>query len=295
MCDALEFVLDRLHVVRVDEANIKIVNIYPVIVAHGVAYECNHFTKLLQQGMTPTLTVEWIEDTVLLQRTNTRDLFVFADIISGNADSIISVHTAAIVNLMADYPNWGGKIRSVEDDSIPETMRLDLLRVKALNYQFRIGVVATVIRVTANQLVRQWGQNAQACKDLLGVIDNTVTTNPPHPGNPRALVKMVIDDMAAAGVDHAMLTSAEHMLEKNVQCTSPVYIALAKHVKTGWYYTMFGGTVPSTINLPDGVMTVLLQSREYLLLLGKVANLNRNVHVVHYNTIIKAAAAKAMQ
>lgn len=45
LCGALELVLSRLHVVRVDTANNKLKNIAPVIREHGVEYERSHFTK----------------------------------------------------------------------------------------------------------------------------------------------------------------------------------------------------------------------------------------------------------
>ena len=45
ICGALEFVLERLHVVRVDMANNKLKNIAPVIREHGIEYERSHFIK----------------------------------------------------------------------------------------------------------------------------------------------------------------------------------------------------------------------------------------------------------
>ena len=52
MCEALEFLLDRVHAVRVDTANNKLRAIAPVILEHGVEYERSHFKKKLEQVKT---------------------------------------------------------------------------------------------------------------------------------------------------------------------------------------------------------------------------------------------------
>jgi hypothetical protein len=59
----------------------------------------------------------------------------------------------ALVDLVVDYPHWGGVV-SV-DDGVPETMILDLLRIKALNAHFHADVVSSVMLVTVEQKCKE--------------------------------------------------------------------------------------------------------------------------------------------
>ena len=49
-CDALEFLLDRVNVMRIDAANLRLRLIAPVVQAHGQDYECGKFLEKLGNG-----------------------------------------------------------------------------------------------------------------------------------------------------------------------------------------------------------------------------------------------------
>lgn len=64
------------------------------------------------------------------------------EVISGKPEGYLAALYTGIVDLVAEYPHWGGKQRTKEhEDDIPETMLLDLLRIKALNGHFHTDVV----------------------------------------------------------------------------------------------------------------------------------------------------------
>lgn len=80
--------------------------------------------------------------------------------------------------------------------------------------------------MTAESFLRDHMPLSAKRTDLIRSVNATVLANPPKPTNPRATVKLVIEDMATAGLDASVLDKAKKLFEKNVKRTSPVYAAL---------------------------------------------------------------------
>jgi hypothetical protein len=162
ICKALELVLDRVHKIRVDVANAKLRAIAPVIRQHGVDYEKSHFAKKMANGtITMARTDRWIRHTVeqLLLQGDRAPVELRGGAIPQQLADLPAryegVAHAALVDLVADYPNWGGEKRGkAREDELPETMMLDLLRVKALNVHFHTDVVSAIILTQVDQVIR---------------------------------------------------------------------------------------------------------------------------------------------
>ena len=65
LCKCLEFLLDRVNVMRIDAANTRLRLIAPVIRDHGVDYERGKFQDKLNDGtLTLQRTTDWIQSSI---------------------------------------------------------------------------------------------------------------------------------------------------------------------------------------------------------------------------------------
>lgn len=103
---------------------------------HGIEYERTHFRKKLEAGtVTLQLTTLWLQHVVKLAAEGSHWALRQTDLASSTLAAArqrnISILCAASVDLVVDYPHWGGVTRTrASMDEIPETLALDLLRLK---------------------------------------------------------------------------------------------------------------------------------------------------------------------
>lgn len=151
-----------MHKIRVDTANAKLRAIAPVIRQHGVEYEKSHFARKIASGtVTMVRTNKWIRHAVeqLLQHKDpVVDIRPLKDATHKDLADLPAkyggVLHAALVDLVADYPSWGGEKRPKDrEGELPETMMLDLLRVQALNVHFHTDVVSAIILTQVDQVI----------------------------------------------------------------------------------------------------------------------------------------------
>mmetsp|Transcript_6055 Transcript_6055/g.14576 ORF Transcript_6055/g.14576 Transcript_6055/m.14576 type:complete len:1063 (-) Transcript_6055:927-4115(-) len=289
-CEALEMVLDRVHAIRVDTANNKLRAIAPVIREHGVEYEKSHFVKKLDKGTIGLdRTRQWIKHTVAELQTARDARVSVQDLAKGRPEDFEVVLYVAMVNLIADYPNWGGVLRGKSDeDLVPETMMLDLLRIKALNMHFHTDVVSSVILVTTELQCREEISDATVRADIFRQVQDIVVNNPPKPNSPRVTIKLVMAALAKA-MDKPTLDACQTMLEKNVKRASPVHNAMTKIFKKVWYYLIKDRDAEPPCKVPDCARPLLTEVRKHSASLATVALHNKKVHVTRYNPIIKAS------
>lgn len=291
ICAALELVLDRVHAVRVDTANHKLKAITPVIREHGVDYEKSQFNKKLEKKIIGLeRTRAWISHTVS-ELTRGQDTRVDAsDLIQGKPGDFEAVFYIAIVDLIADYPNWGGTTRErAQKDEIPETMLLDLLRVQALNKHFHANVVSSIILVTVEQKVRELIRDAEVRTKLIEAAQEIVLKNPPKPTAPRHTIKLVMEELNSKMVADQLAT-LQSILEKNVKKNSAVYVPMTKILKRAWYHLTKDKSIPSQCQVPEAAKVLIPEVGRHCLSLAAVAVLNKKVHVERYNEIIAKAA-----
>ena len=69
-----------------------------------------------------------------------------------------------MVNLVAEYPHWGGEKRSkTYADQVPETLLNDLLLIQALNAHFHTDVTCAAILITVDQEVKALMRDCIVC------------------------------------------------------------------------------------------------------------------------------------
>lgn len=289
-CAALELVLDRVHAIRVDTANDKLRAIAPVIREHGVEYEKSHFVKKLDRGaITLDGTKRWIAHTLAELVDNKDERVKVQDLALGRPEDFEAVLYAAYVNLVADYPHWGGVHRGQGDEeAVPETMALDLLRIKALNAHFHTEVLSSVLLVTTEEFFRKHITTPNVRDEAFrGVQDALVASLPkPNKSAPAITLVMEITDKALRPTQRSNLQKA---LEKNVKRSSAVYGATTKIFKRVWYHFVRDGKFDPKCKMPKCAEVLLSEVAKHTKALRTVATHNKKVHVTRYNPIIKAA------
>eukprot|EP00960_Hanusia_phi_P001045 28633-Hanusia_phi.AAC.1 len=142
-CKALEYVLDRLNVMRVDAANSRLRNIAQVIQDHGVEYEMAFMQKKTQSNpgylkRTPEWIREVMEQEVKKRRINPSKL------IQGDANEYQRFHASAVLSLVtASEP--------VTPDNCPETLLLDISRLQKHHLHFHFDTLGAALLAIVSQ------------------------------------------------------------------------------------------------------------------------------------------------
>jgi hypothetical protein len=141
LCKALEFLLARVNLMRIDAANMRLRLIAPVVRDHGVDYERGKFQEKLDRGaITTERTAAWLRAAA-----------------SGSTD-VVKVHSLAMRALVTGET-------PVSPEMLPETLEFDLGRLVGLQAAFGRLVDQCTVLVTASHFVRVLGF-VQDPKDL---------------------------------------------------------------------------------------------------------------------------------
>ena len=217
--------LERVHAVRLDSANNKLRAIAPIIREHGVEYERSHFKKKLEaKNLTMALTEQWITHTVncLIRSKDAR--VSHEKLLGGAREDFEAVLFIAMADLIAEYPHWGGEQRSKEkEDTVPETMQLDLLRIKTLNEHFHANIVSIIILITVDQEVKTHMRDGIVRSQLLKSVSDAVVRTHPKPSNVEQTISAVNEQLIGyiAEADIKIIVS---LLHKHITRNHPVYI-----------------------------------------------------------------------
>ena len=144
-CKALEFLLDRVNMMRIDAANARLRLISPVIKDHGVDYERGKFQDKLKDGtLTLDRTTRWIDaalDSVLATK-----LAELSELLEGKPQAFIGLHSRAMLALIA-------KTDPIKHEVCPETLLFDVHRLCQLQAEYQLVVKRGAMLVTATHLV----------------------------------------------------------------------------------------------------------------------------------------------
>ena len=141
-CNALEFLLNRVNVMRIDAANARLRLNAPIILDHGILYEQGKLQDKITAG---TLTLEktkaWIQTAISRQASVQPD---FKALISNGVESsYMLVHNLAVVNIATD------NTKEVLAENVPETLAFDVHRLKCSQVEFNSLVSASTMLLTA--------------------------------------------------------------------------------------------------------------------------------------------------
>jgi hypothetical protein len=208
-------------------------------------------------------------------------------LIQGNPEEVEAVLYTSVVQLIAHFAHWGL--------SLPETMILDELRLKALSAYFHVDVVSSIILVTTTQKLREFVEDASERKRLVESVRDIVLEKPPKPTAPRHTINLLVDDLGnTLAPEH--LAHVRAILEKNVKKKSAVYASMIKLFRSVWVHILLhpDKDLPASI-VPDCVRFLLPGAKKRLEILSRIVRLNKSVHTHRYNDIIITAAKEAAE
>lgn len=229
VCDCMRFKAHLLYTLRVDMANAKLAAIAPYIALHGIEYARTHVERNLATGrLSLSSTDAWIRH--VMRRTLARkDSRVSLQALDGSAPSadFYALLRIAFVDLVAEYPHWGGVKRTdpVEiDKSLPVTLRLDCLRVRALNAHLHTDVMCAIVIKTLEPFL------AGAVDEMDRVVDMLIQ-RPPLPFEAVEIMGRIGTQLAS----HAALETILAQLKERLVRTSNEYCAMLALFKARWY------------------------------------------------------------
>lgn len=127
VCNALMLILDRVHAVKVYISNADLMRVRPDLLLNGVDYLKTHFKrKLDKQIFDLSNTKLWIYHVVGVSSRQPFELGIKVcpyAIVDGNSDACEDIIHAAVMDLILNGTNWGGKKRGGEEE---EEVRLAL-------------------------------------------------------------------------------------------------------------------------------------------------------------------------
>lgn len=290
ICAALKLIMDRVHCVRVDTANHKLKAIAPVINEHGVSYLRNKFDKkLADQVFTLECTNAWISHAFNQHARGPTPRVHEEDLSKGNAQAFERLLDLAMVDLVAEYPHWGGTTRdAAHEGEIPETMLLDLLRVRALNTHFHADVVSSVILATVEEKLRDLVCDDKTRAGLVKAAQDVVLKNVPNPGKLVRTIDLVMADLRSR-IDDGALAEIKITLLENVKKDSSKYADMVNVFKRAWYDLITIFKLSGQYMVPDAAIAVIVASQARLTEFKKMVMVNRRVHVGTYNKVIAKA------
>jgi hypothetical protein len=149
-CGALEFLLDRTSVLRIDSANARLRLIAPVIEEHGVLYEVGKFDEKINAGsITLDRTTAWLRSALASS--------------PGASTPIPQLHTRAMISLVF-------RPEPLTQDSIPETLALDVRHLAPLQSEVHYITSAATLLIMAARVLGE--DNTQPYATPESIQDN---------------------------------------------------------------------------------------------------------------------------
>ena len=285
----LEFLLGRVNALRVDSANARLRRIVPMIKLHGTEYERGKFCERLSRGaLTLEHTTAWLRGSLLRLSTVRPD--VFAAILRGCPSAFVAAHAAAVMDLIVG----DGAVVSAPPASWPETLRLDARRMRELSAEFRLLVLIAIAVVTVRE---QFDLGPPAAVSEAVAQELTAAPAPASPlpdaGSLEEQVAAVYDRFCS---DAEATRRMRHLLRRRLATpTDPVHSLMRRRMRGVWEAAA-GGRSGDGEPVPLGGLEALLpRVCEAAGRVGRMAAVNRQVHLPHYDSIIAEAAKSISQ
>lgn len=143
-CNALQFILNYVNLIRIDAANTRLKLIAPVIYVHGVEYERAHFQRKIEAGTVDLTSTFSAIKNVIEAEVNAGNVSV-NDLVAGKAPAFAAIHRAMVLAIIT------GEDR-VTYDNVPHTLRLDLSRLQRAQAAYRASCVLTPLPLIFSQV-----------------------------------------------------------------------------------------------------------------------------------------------
>ena len=263
LCNQLEFLLNRVNVMRIDAANARLRNIASVIIEHGLDYEREKFDGKLKEGTFPLeRTTAWIRQAITMPE----------DIVSGSRLAYLTVHTLAVCSLiMSPY--------KLTSDSCPETLLLDMGHLNVLRAKFHSQAMAATLMMTVSTIIRpsEFATHNELLVEILSV-ENL---------NNSKILEDTIQNI------QGLLSLSYFRIEHLRECTEPthrVHTIIHKRLVECWTLDTLPLASTSALGKLFGFIypSIVQSVRKF----KRIVEVNHNVHLPTYSRIIAKEARK---
>jgi len=270
-CNGLEFLMDRVHLLRIDQSNARLRVVSPIIRTHGVSYEREHFDNKLQDGtLTLERTTSWI-DKSLKETIKQRG----ADgILQGRAADYVAAHVDAIFFLLTDPT-------PIQLHTTPETLLFDTHHLQRMQREIRYLTDASTMIVALASTAPRAQQVTKGLVDLL-LPDCIILDLEAE----ETVLKL---DNELLGIeDEATRARARLALFRCIQPSDPVRQIMQLRVHKLIHGMMTNKTEP----VPPTMQPLLPRFHRTVSKINRIVLVNRTVHAPTYNKLLKEAALK---
>ena len=270
-CNGLEFLMDRVHLLRIDQSNARLRIVSPIIQTHGVSYEREHFDNKLQDGtLTLERTTSWI-DKSLKETIKQRG----ADgILQGRAADYVAAHVDAIFFLLTDPT-------PIQLHTTPETLLFDTHHLQRMQREIRYLTDASTMIVALASTAPRAQQVTKGLVDLLLpdciILDLEAEET-----------VLNIDNELLGIEDEATRARARLALFRCIQPSDPVRQIMQLRVHKLIHGMMTNKTEP----VPPTMQPLLPRFHRTVSKINRIVLVNRTVHAPTYNKLLKEAALK---
>lgn len=272
-CAALEFILERVHLMRVDHSNARLRLISPMIRTHGVTYERDHFESQLNDGtMTLTNTTAWIDKS--LRETVKARPATLDGIINGRAADYTDAHANALFSTLIDT-------LPIALHTLPETLLFDTHHLQRMQKEIKYITNATAVVMTV-------ASNAPSLVtknfvDLLLSGDNIVDLE-------AAETTFRMDEALVRIEDDATRARIRQALFRCIQPSDAVNQLMQLRVRKLLRSMMT--TTSAEAMAPPALRSLMPRFQRTMSKINHLAAINRAVHASTYERLFKEAALK---
>ena len=264
LCNQLEFLLNRVNVMRIDAANARLRLISPTIILHGVDYERKQFQEKLDNS---TFTLE--RTTAWLNRAITKP----NDIVNGSTSAYIQVHMEAIRSLVTTTTK-------LTCENCPETLLLDVDHLTVLQANFNSQAMAATLLMTASTIVPppQFATNKERLVEIL-TVENLNTKS--------------LDEIILSIKDLLLLSDIRvEQLRESTQPTHHMYVIIYKRLIEYWSLDTVPPESTSALGKLFGFMSASIAKS--VIKFKRIVKVNSDVYLPIYNRIIAEEARKKL-
>ena len=272
VCKGLEFLLDRVNAMRIDAANGRLKLITGVISTHGVEYERGKLQERLNDGtVTLDRTKAWIEKHVAEAVAGTPGML--KTLAEGSEGSFVAVHGRAMLGLV-----FGEE--EVTANMVPETLRFDDQRLWLMQAEARYQVLASALIVKTMYALTVAGvpKSEELAKEISDIFVEQSACNADWTEMARKVTEAVSRHRESAG------PTVETALAQVKDKTDAVHQLMRTRVRGMWEAFVLNGAAEFK---PLGSAVALFpRVRKWGMQLRRLTDVNKQVHVAHYNSMI---------
>jgi hypothetical protein len=270
LCRGLQFLLARANVARVDVGNQRLIPLAQTIKDQGVKYEREKFDEKLKSGaFNVDKTRAWLRSALLAHPESQ------VQVAENNASAHRHVLSAAMAKFAAEYRGTG----------CPETLLLDLIRLRTLAVEFRkfVLLAKAILAVRASLAgsgcpARTVDDAAAAVAQLLLRLDSE--TNAEIPSSAAEVAASVAGSSCFEAVQAAVGASLAAPADGVAELLQKRLLEVWRHVTAGEEASL------SAMSLGSGLEALWPAVQRSARMLGRMAAVNVEVHWERYSVIL---------